>query len=371
MLHRVNPPACLDDMKKLLRYQRKFLALLITKKNPLRKPEFELWFGEPLGRWSWSRAYRAGKPTKKLGKHIEPVVQYADTHPLEVREILTTIKHDHAFAYKRNNPNFQFKFDHLSSGWKEVLEPFFLAFYELLHKPGYKAEPFGFATKLDWRAFMNAQYKANPYVCPYCDDKQGDYTQKIDANDAEHWLPKSQYPHLSIHWANLFRTCMECNERFKGDDSPIKHQGCGELNKTYHPYDRPALDSAQVVAELKPTNPSLYQLKLADSTHPFCASTLDELLSLSERWSNRIKTTLQRDKSALVAERIYTANRCNTPINATWLKEELEDAAEFRKRKIGVEENMLLESAVLDFQANSEVDEIYFSLGSTHGFAHR
>lgn len=110
MLHPVNPPDCLDDMKVLLDYQRKFLCLLLLHPEPLNKLVFESYLGKELGQWSWKRVYHAEKLTKKLGKHVEPLVEYAQGHRSDCRKVLKVIRHDHLFFIKFNDPAFSFDF---------------------------------------------------------------------------------------------------------------------------------------------------------------------------------------------------------------------------------------------------------------------
>lgn len=367
MLHPVNPPDCIDDMKTLLDYQRKFLSLLLLHPDPLSKLVFESYLGKEIGRWNWKRVYRGGKLTKKQGQHVVSLVEYAKKHRADCRNVLRVIRHDHLFFIKFTDPAFSFKFSTLTEEWRNALTPFLQSFYEILHKPGYSAEAFEFTQgKLEWRSFMNAQYSANPDVCPYCDGEQGDYTKRIDANDAEHWLPKSKYPHLSIHWANLFRTCMVCNERFKGDDNPIKYQGCGELEKTYHPYQQPASCSAEVSVSQAVSFPRQYTLKVDDHENSERADAMEQVLCLSERWSERINKRLKTNKSALIADQVREVRYKKGGINADWVSETLSMIAKFRNEEIGEKPNALLENAVLNFQATEEVDSIYFALARAH-----
>lgn len=367
MLHPVNPPDCIDDMKKLLRYQRMFLLLLLKHPAPLDKSVFESFFGKELGRWSWARVYRAGKPTKKLGKHVEPLVQYASANRSDYKTVLRIIRHDHSFPARYSDPSFSFEFFTLTEEWRNVLTPFLQAFYEILHKPGYPVKQFGFTQgKLKWRSFMDAQYEANRFVCPYCDGGQGDRTEKIDGNDAEHWLPKSAYPHLSVHWANLFRVCMVCNGRFKGDDNPIKHPGCGELRKTYHPYQQPACNSVQAAVSRESVYPRQYQLSVNDSQNPLCADALDQVLSLSERWSSRINGRLNANKSAFIAEQVREAKYKKYNLTEDWVKDTLSMVMQFRRDDLGKEPNSIPQAAVLAYQASREVSSIFYALNRAH-----
>lgn len=368
MLHRVNKPDCLGDMKQLLKYQRRFLFLLLCHPSPLDNAVFKSWFGNSIGAWSRARVYRANNPTKKFGNSVEALVQFANSHRDEVKTVLLIIRHDHSFPVKRANTNFAFRFANLSSEWKAVLTPFLQGFYEFLHnKTGYPTKYFGFSRgNLSWHSFMDAQYETNKYVCPYCDDSPGDKTRKLDANDAEHWLPKSLYPHLSIHWANLFRACIPCNRTFKGDDNPIKHPGSRELEKTYHPYDKPALDTAHVSVEVKVSNPNTYLLKLQDTHNPICATEIDKVLYLSERWGEKIKIRLQGDKSALISDEIKRAGIRGIALTEDWLCETLLIESRLKNEKIGSRPNALLESCVLNFQKDHQMGELHAALRQAH-----
>ncbi len=365
MLHRINPPDCLDDMKVVLKYQRKFLRLCLSTSNTLDKAACTHWFGDKVGKWTWQRIWRGGKPTT-FGGYVNALVNYAIQNPQTAKTIYRLICQDQHFPIKRQSANFAFAYPSFTDEWKTVLRPFLEHFYNLLHSPGYAADVFGLAAKLDWRAFMDAQYEKNSYVCPYCDDKPGDRIAQIDANDAEHWLPKSEYPHLSIHWANLFRACMVCNERFKGDDNPLKHCGAGELEKTYHPYDKPALPGAEVVVSIKPSNPNTYDLRLQDAGNVECADAIESLLSLSERWASRMNPRLQTDKSILVAKDIRMEVQRRGGISRGWLQETLSMKATFTVDDISKAPNALLKAAILSFQARTQVNELYAGVANAH-----
>ena len=150
--------------------------------------------------------------------------------------------------------------------------------------------------------------------------------------------------------------------------NPIQHCGARELEKTYHPYDKFALDTAAMSARVNPKNPRLYQLEIEDVTNPICADELERLLVLSERWSNRMKDSLERDKSALVAGRVHEVIDEGGEISEDTVRSKLSAMAKSREREKGKRANALLEKAVLDFQVDHEVNEIFSTLEQIDGF---
>ena len=56
-----------------------------------------------------------------------------------------------------------------------------------------------------------------------------------EANDCDHFFPKSKWPHLAIHPANLFAACKGCNETWKLNNAPMGAADEAGLRGTYHP----------------------------------------------------------------------------------------------------------------------------------------
>ncbi len=193
---------------------------------------------------------------------------------------------------------------------------------------------------------------------------EGNFSDEKDANDADHLLPKTIYPCLSIHWANLFRACMGCNERYKLASDPIDPHGPGELNSIYHPFYAPAHPGIHIRIEQHPGDSNNYKISLNDSNHPQRTVNLDRILNLSKRWTERIKRTLEMDKSSLAAYVIESLGRRNQPFTEEAIKEELEYQSDSRKRKIGRKANMLLEVSIFDYQSKSP--EEIFAIGNLH-----
>lgn len=61
-------------------------------------------------------------------------------------------------------------------------------------------------------------------VCPICDNAAFLTISSDDHihSDIEHFLPKSIYPHLSVHPLNLIPICKLCNQSLKGDEDPFR-----------------------------------------------------------------------------------------------------------------------------------------------------
>jgi uncharacterized protein (TIGR02646 family) len=51
------------------------------------------------------------------------------------------------------------------------------------------------------------------------------YCEYGEANDIEHFWPKSQYPHKAYEWPNLLLACSNCNSNHKRDQFPVDAAG--------------------------------------------------------------------------------------------------------------------------------------------------
>jgi hypothetical protein len=362
MLHRINFPKCQRDLIELLSFQRKFLQFSLSVTLPLTLNKLKVEFGDVIGTWLWERINHNRKYTV-FGKQLKVVANYARTHRADTASVMTVFSNDIDFASKSADLSFRFLYATLSPEWQGVLKPFLISFYDRLSQErGFPQNIFGWPAEDLTRANLMRDYRdcANG-VCPYCDAAEGDSAGPLDANDADHLLPKDTYPCLSVHWANLIRACMQCNERFKLANDPLLPRGVGEFQTTYHPFYAQAIENGATVKVQPSThNPNEYDLQLQDSANPNRASNIDRILKLNERWTGRVNKKLQSDKSALVAFVISGLKEENIAIDKPLIERQLAKQAAGRRAKIGIMENMFLESAVIEYQskAQDEIDAI-------------
>jgi hypothetical protein len=72
--------------------------------------------------------------------------------------------------------------------------------------------------------------------CPFCGSTRmlNQFNTKREAYD--HFLPKEQYPFISIHFMNLAPMCYICNSSYKSRKNPIDINGTGVTKKVFFPF---------------------------------------------------------------------------------------------------------------------------------------
>lgn len=104
------------------------------------------------------------------------------------------------------------------------------------------------------RKFYDALLLSTPNnVCPYCTIK---YVKTID-----HFLPKSEYPYLSVTPSNLVPSCRDCNTE-KKISYPIDND-----TQTFHPYFDIVDNEPWIKAELNQTEPLSFQFSVERLPH--------------------------------------------------------------------------------------------------------
>jgi hypothetical protein len=199
---------------------------------------------------------------------------------------------------------------------------------------------------------MDAFWSMHPKVCGYCDGSAGEKGETTQANDCDHFFPRSKWPHLAIHPRNLFSACLSCNRTWKGADAPMGVADANGLTETYHPQLQPGVSTITVLADTSPNNPRHIELTLNDIDAPRRAITLDKTLQLKSRWTNDVNASIDGEGvSVFVAENhihlvhghALSVNELNDAINASiaWCKKGL------GKRKGMMRQEAVLRYAVL------------------------
>lgn len=80
--------------------------------------------------------------------------------------------------------------------------------------------------------------KTNVYsVCPFCGMESLQCEHDDGRDDYDHFLPKAQYPFISVNFLNLFPMCHRCNSKSKGiNDTPFLPNTITQ-RPLYYPYD--------------------------------------------------------------------------------------------------------------------------------------
>lgn len=73
-------------------------------------------------------------------------------------------------------------------------------------------------------------------VCPFCGLEGLDCEHDDGKDDYDHYLHKSKYPFISVHFLNLFPMCKKCNSKSKGQkDAPF--DATGVQRPIYFPFE--------------------------------------------------------------------------------------------------------------------------------------
>lgn len=93
--------------------------------------------------------------------------------------------------------------------------------------------------------------------CPYCGYTRmlNEYNTKKEAYD--HFLPKEQYPFISIHFNNLAPMCHTCNSSYKSRKNPIDIKRTGKRKKVFFSY----ANYGRIGFHVSLNNPDLLNIK--------------------------------------------------------------------------------------------------------------
>jgi hypothetical protein len=125
--------------------------------------------------------------------------------------------------------------------WQKAASDFLIDFYEevLRQSPNNRRQnigfpayifsdenpsPFGAQDFLTEFQNTNQKIRQRLYICPACDESKYSTKAGTIKTDIDHYLPKSQYPHLSCHPYNLVPSCLLCNQRIKQKSDPLTRQ---------------------------------------------------------------------------------------------------------------------------------------------------
>lgn len=361
MLHkRKLPKAHARDLLRVFSAQQRLLRWIIIESSAVpTQAALEEKFESKLGQWFWRRMFWGQKTD--FGNSVDRLSLLALKDPVGACQAWSAVRADMDFARSWPNPSFGFAFPQLPAEWREAIGAVANRFYDWLVDRGYSQAVFGLCSgDLTRQAIMRAYDKGYSRVCGYCDGNLGDLTDRKSANDIDHFFPKANYPHLSIHPYNLYPACKECNEYWKGESSPVPVVKPGMLCDTYHPRFMPAASLLELKVIPDPDNWRRLSVHFSDPVVPVRATHLERVLQLAKRWEYRVNKDLERDRSAWVSDVIHC--RQNTGSDLT--EEDVRDSIEMKYRrmrsKIDREADSLIRLCVLKHQSESqeEIDEI-------------
>lgn len=318
-------------------------------------------FGQPLGEWLWARIRRPETRTA-FGSAVLALAAKALINPAEAIGVADAIAQDAEFHCNWDLDGNELLFPRLHLEWLETIRNVAEPFYDWFSDSGFPSVPFALTGgAIDRAALMKAFRPQSHGVCGYCDGVLGELGTKSEANDCDHFFPKSQWPHLAIHPANLFSACQGCNSRWKLANTPMGNADASGLNDTYHPMLRPGASSVVVSAIISPTNSRQVKISIKDPIVPRRAETLVETLDLESRWTNSSNEVLDRGVSVLVAKSARDKGKGWQP-DADSVRLLIEDDIAWKQEQLGKEDRCMRLIAVLECMRNDLLHEVIADL---------
>jgi hypothetical protein len=361
MLHRRQlPDPVASDLRRVFDAKLRFLSWLLrnTPTAGFAKAELRAALGQSLGDW-FARKIQRGANRTLFGKAVDDLRTLAENNPAGAVSCAEAIEHDALFDVNWNIPGFEMRFSTLPDNWRDAVKAVGEPFYDQwLSNGGFPKKPFGLSVaKFTRKHIMDSFRRQSRGVCGYCDGPLGDVGTDKEANDCDHFFPKSQWPHLAIHPRNLFAACIGCNETWKLDNAPMGAGSVAELHDTYHPEQRPGADAITVTACSSGGSGRRLSLTITDGAVPRRAETLNGVLDLESRWSNEVHERLDGQISELVAERVEQAKK-NINIDRAKMEEIVDDCIYYRNCRKGRMSRVIRDVAVLEYQRANQIAEL-------------
>jgi hypothetical protein len=368
MLHKQQlPDTEYLDLRRIYYAMIRFLLWLLKEANTIHldnKTEFEQKFGKPQGLWFYDRVWSSEQIKTSFGEKVFELLELAKANPDQAIIAATYLLNDIAFYKNWEKPTYGLKFPLLSDSWKTKIHSVCIPFYEAWFSgDGFKKKDFPIkADVISRKRFMKAFHNISNRVCDYCDGERGDVGKNKEANDCEHFFPKSKFPHLCIHPRNLYVSCKGCNETWKLDYAPMGNADRVGLNNTYHPEYRPGAKLIRVTIEEKADRS--YALKLYDDYVPERVETLEKSLDLSSRWSDDVNKKYQGNLSMLVSTSIEIVRDCGITVDEKLMDKILSKLIKTTENNIGEISCAIRDLAFLKYQYSNKLAEILAKCGS-------
>jgi len=344
------PEAEFKDLTLIFNIQIHFLLWVLCKAKELdfEQTAFHQEFGKKPGQWLFNRLWTGTNQTA-FGKDLTTLLIKAREDTGQAKVAADYVRNDIQFVEKWDTPGYGMKFPALPEKWKQAIHDVCIPFYESwLCKVGYRNSAFEIAAdSMDRRRIMQAYQKNGNRVCGYCDGVLGDVGTTKDANECEHFFPKSKFPHLCLHPNNLYVSCKGCNQTWKADNAPMGVADPAGLYGTYHPQLRPGADGISV--DVSEDSPRIYKLELKDNSAPERVASLNAALDLDARWTKDINYRLRANMSELIAQCIMVSRRHGN-LTKGEISNLLNDAIAYRSNRIGKSFFAIREIAVLQYQ---------------------
>jgi hypothetical protein len=314
-------------------------------------------FGQALGEWVWARI-RKPETRTAFGVAVMALATKAEAAPAQAALVADAIAHDAQFHNQWSIAGNELQFPRLYPEWLETIKNVSVPFYDWLGDMGFEHGPFALTgSKVDRATVMKAFRPQSHGVCGYCDGPLGELGSNSEANDCDHFFPKSQWPHLAIHPANLFSVCQGCNSRWKSANTPMGNADASGLNDTYHPMLRPGATAIVVNAVVSTASVRQVEIKITDPGFPRRAKTLVTTLDLESRWTNSVNEKLDQRVSVLVAKAARDKGLGQQP-TADSVQGLIDSDIAWRQAQIGHEARCMREIAVLKCMRGDLLQEV-------------
>ena len=366
MLHRVNPPQCLNELQAILRFQREVLdfACTVTNSSLLDEALIRGTFVNN-GVWLCGRLWERGEPLP-FRSRLAAVIDHVKGNAALRQLILEAFDHDITFNVNVNDGDFHFSYNtnKLDAKTTEILGPLLVAFYNDLLNVGYPPSVHGGVGTINRDKLVASFWQANSdmLTCPACDGVRPDTVNGKVYSDEDHFFPKSKYPFLSIHAANLLPVCIECNRVFKLGRDPIDDHHNEPLPNTFHPYDSPALSHVDVQISRTAAGAER-QIAIVDrrAMPSRRVNRLNYVFKLEERWEKRLDISVGMIIDQLRGQARLFRTLGQPPEGEGFAIEDvvrasLEDDLSVRRAKIGKTHWYVLQSSYLQY-ALDDADE--------------
>lgn len=365
MLHKRELPASeFEDLNKVYQVKLKLLYWLLRTPpaGQVAKEDLETLFGKKSKLLGWFGARRLGKVDKRtqFGHALDALANKARSEPIIASQVAEAIEHDAVFHQNWHKPGFELKFPSVFTTWLEPVKAVAEPFYDwLASEKGFATDVFGLTGDDMTRSKIMQAYRPQSLgICGYCDGPLGEIGTKADANDCEHFFPKSKWPHLAIHPANLFASCKGCNETWKLDKTPMGNADEAGIRGTYHPSLLGGASLISVAAKQSPNHPMRVSIEIRDAAVPERAQTLVSTLDLEVRWSNDLNEKMDgRGVSVFVSKAFHDRFRGQTPDEAE-IGELLDGSISWARNNIGKEERSIRQAAALQYQKDCHLAQI-------------
>ena len=369
MLHKINHPACAGQLKQVVQFQRRVLVFSCRLRVPLALASIDIEneFGLKIGQWLWKKLWIKRKNTGKIEQSelYKALGNFADLmskNPKLEASILEAFDRDIDFDNHINNPKFTFAYNSLSKQTKQVIKELLELFYTELLASGFPEEIHRDKGNFDRDKFVDSFWKANSKleVCPACDRPRSPMVNNKIYSDADHFLPKSRYPFLSVHPANLVPLCLDCNRNFKGDRDPIEDPGKAPLINTFHPYFNPAIDQVNIRTNRNAEGVRVIQIEDKAGMPSRRVESINRVFNLEKEWIDGLRYSIDSiiDEIQSAGKRL---RKRGIDLTRQELEMELKDMLSERTKKLGQRHFFVLHRSYLEFaiKDSSELDKLF------------